>query len=188
MEVCNLKVSDYEKAETSNIDYKVSLEVNKPKSWLKSVSAFANTKGGIILFGVDDKTHELKGLNDIQKASEKITEIINSKILPLPRYEINTFIEENELNFDCWKANVEKIKYTKTKDKIKKMVNKYSNLIENDNKHKKIYEKLFFANLFLSYAENKKGEIALEILLDEELMSNIVIPSYIEEGIKWLVK
>ena len=56
MEVCNLKVSDYEKAETSNIDYKVSLEVNKPKSWLKSVSAFANTKGGIILFGVDDKT------------------------------------------------------------------------------------------------------------------------------------
>ena len=97
MEVCNLKVSDYEKAETSNIDYKVSLEVNKPKSWLKSVSAFANTKGGIILFGVDDKTHELKGLNDIQEASEKITEIINSKILPLPRYEINTFIEEKAI-------------------------------------------------------------------------------------------
>ena len=96
MEVYSLKVSDYEKAETSNIDYKVSLEVNKPKSWLKSVSAFANTKGGIILFGVDDKTHELKGLNDIQEASEKITEIINSKILPLPRYEINTFIEEKK--------------------------------------------------------------------------------------------
>lgn len=92
-----MKVSDYEKAETSNIDYKVSLEVNKPKSWLKSVSAFANTKGGIILFGVDDKTHELKGLNDIQEASEKITEIINSKILPLPRYEINTFIEEKKI-------------------------------------------------------------------------------------------
>ena len=68
------------------------------------------------------------------------------------------------------------------------MINKYSNLIENDDGHKKIYEKLFFANLFLSYAENKKGEIALEILLDEELMNNIVIPSYIKEGIKWLVK
>ena len=92
MEVYNLKVSDYEKAETSNIDYKVSLEINKPKSWLKSVSAFANTKGGIILFGVDDTTHELKGLNNIKEVSEKITEIINSKILPLPRYEINTFV------------------------------------------------------------------------------------------------
>lgn len=87
---------NYKKAETSNIDYKVSLEINKPKSWLKSVSAFANTKGGIILFGVDDTTHELKGLNNIQEVSEKITEIINSKILPLPRYEINTFVEDEK--------------------------------------------------------------------------------------------
>lgn len=118
---------------------------------------------------------------DNKENAIKLLKIVSSKSL-------NTFIEENELDFNCWKANVEKIKYTKTKDKIKKLVNKYSNLIENDNEHKKIYEKLFFANLFLSYAENKKGEIALEILLDEELMSNIVIPSYIEEGIKWLVK
>lgn len=118
---------------------------------------------------------------DNKENAIKLLKIVSSKSL-------NTFIEENELDFECWKANVEKIKYTKTKDKIKKLVNKYSNLIENDNEHKKIYEKLFFSNLFLSYAENKKGEIALEILLDEELMSNIVIPSYIEEGIKWLVK
>ncbi len=118
---------------------------------------------------------------DNKENAIKLLKIVSSKSL-------NTFIEENELDFDCWKANVEKIKYTKTKDKIKKLVNKYSSLIENDNEHKKIYEKLFFANLFLGYAENKKGEIALEILLDEELMSNIVIPSYIEEGIKWLVK
>lgn len=118
---------------------------------------------------------------DNKENAIKLLKIVSSKSL-------NTFIEENELDFNCWKANVEKIKYTKTKGKIKKLINKYSNLIENDNEHKKIYEKLFFANLFLSYAENKKGEIALEILLDEELMSNIVIPSYIEEGIKWLVK
>lgn len=124
----------------------------------------------LFLANIDNKENAIKLLN-----------IVSSKSL-------NTFVEENELDFDSWKANVEKIKYTKTKDKIKKLVNKYNNLIENDNEHKKIYEKLFFANLFLSYAENKKGEIALEILLDEELMSNIVIPSYIEEGIKWLVK
>ena len=118
---------------------------------------------------------------DKKENAIKLLKIVSSKSL-------NTFIEENELDFDCWKDNVAKIKYTKTRDKIKNLVNKYSNFIENDNGHKKIYEKLFFANLFLSYAENKKGEIALEILLDEELMNNIVIPSYIEEGIKWLVK
>lgn len=39
-----MSLSDYERAETSNIDYKVSLEEKKPKSWLKSVSAFAILK------------------------------------------------------------------------------------------------------------------------------------------------
>ena len=96
MEVYNLKIKDYEKAETSNIDYKVALEERKPKSWLKSVSAFANSKGGIILFGVDDSTHELEGLDNVQQVAEKITEIINARILPLPRYEINSFNENGK--------------------------------------------------------------------------------------------
>ena len=91
-----MKIKDYEKAETSNIDYKVALEERKPKSWLKSVSAFANSKGGIILFGVDDSTHELKGLDNIQQVAEKITENINARILPLPRYEINSFTENGK--------------------------------------------------------------------------------------------
>ncbi len=91
-----MKISNYEKAETSNIDYKEKLEERRPKSWLKSISAFANSKGGIILFGVEDNTHKLKGLSNISKISEKITELINTKITPLPRYEINTFIEENK--------------------------------------------------------------------------------------------
>ena len=91
-----MKVKDYEKAETSNIDYKVALEERKPKSWLKSVSAFANSKGGIILFGVDNSTHMLKGLDDVQQVAEKITEIINARILPLPRYEINSFTEDGK--------------------------------------------------------------------------------------------
>ena len=90
-----MKIKDYEKAETSNIDYKIALEEKKPKSWLKSVSAFANSKGGIILFGVDD-THKLKGLDDIQYVAEKITEFINARILPLPRYEINSFSEDGK--------------------------------------------------------------------------------------------
>lgn len=91
-----MKISDYEKAETSNIDFKEMLEEKKPKSWLKSVSAFANSKGGIILFGVEDKTHKLIGLNNINKIAEKITELINTKITPLPRYEINTFEDDNK--------------------------------------------------------------------------------------------
>lgn len=91
-----MKLEDYKKVETTNIDFKVDLEKEKPKSWLKSVSAFANTKGGIILFGVDDKTHEEKGIADVVKATEKISELINARIEPLPRYELNYFEEDGK--------------------------------------------------------------------------------------------
>lgn len=89
-----MKLKDYKKVETTNIDFKSEIEIKKPKSWLKSVSAFANTKGGIILFGVDDKTREEKGITNAINATEKITELINARIEPLPRYELNYF-EEN---------------------------------------------------------------------------------------------
>lgn len=35
-------------AEATECDFKVALEVKKPKSWLKSVSAFANGIGGTL--------------------------------------------------------------------------------------------------------------------------------------------
>lgn len=89
-----MKLKDYEKAETTNIDFKAELETQKPKSWLKSVSAFANTKGGIILFGIDDETHEHIGVKNLTRDTEKISELINARIEPLPRYEINCFVED----------------------------------------------------------------------------------------------
>ena len=41
-------------AECTAYDFKLMLEEKKPKSWLKSVSAFANTRGGSLFFGVDN--------------------------------------------------------------------------------------------------------------------------------------
>lgn len=101
---------------------------------------------------------------------------------------LNKFIENNELDFGKWRDNVEKIKNAKTRKIIKNMINKYDTLIKSDNENKEVYEKLFFSNLFLSYAENKKGEVALEILLNKDLIDTLTIPPYIKEGIEWLVK
>lgn len=39
-------------AEATECDFKVALEVKKPKIWLKSVSAFANGIGGTLFFGI----------------------------------------------------------------------------------------------------------------------------------------
>lgn len=40
--------------EATEYDKKEMLESKRPKSWLKSVSAFANGMGGKLLFGIDD--------------------------------------------------------------------------------------------------------------------------------------
>ena len=40
--------------ECTTYDFKMMLEENKPKSWLKSVSAFANGLGGSLFFGIDN--------------------------------------------------------------------------------------------------------------------------------------
>ena len=42
-------------AECSTYDFKEMLERKKVKSWLKSVSAFANTDGGSLFYGVNDE-------------------------------------------------------------------------------------------------------------------------------------
>ena len=42
-------------AECTAYDFKVMLEDKRPKSWLKSVSAFANGLGGSLFFGIDNE-------------------------------------------------------------------------------------------------------------------------------------
>ena len=49
--------------EATEYDKKVALEVKKPKSWCKSVSAFANGMGGRLIWGIADD-HSLVGLAD----------------------------------------------------------------------------------------------------------------------------
>lgn len=41
-------------SECTAYDFKLKLEEKRPKSWLKSVSAFANGSGGSLFFGIDD--------------------------------------------------------------------------------------------------------------------------------------
>lgn len=74
-------------SECTAYDFKVALEEKKPKSWLKSVSAFANGLGGSLFFGVDnDRT--IKGLNDMQSVCETISSKIRDYMDPLPEVEM----------------------------------------------------------------------------------------------------
>lgn len=69
--------------EATEYDKKEALEERRPKSWLKSVSAFANGNGGVLIFGVADDD-SLKGLDDVKAVSEKISEAVKSKMDPIP--------------------------------------------------------------------------------------------------------
>lgn len=69
--------------EATAYDKKQMLEVKRPKSWLKSVSAFANGEGGTLIFGISDDD-EIVGLADAEGDAEKISEDIKSKLDPVP--------------------------------------------------------------------------------------------------------
>ena len=84
-------------AECTAYDFKVMLEEKKPKSWLKSVSAFANGLGGSLFFGVDND-NVIKGLDDIQHICETISSKIRDYMDPLPEVEmIPQRINESEI-------------------------------------------------------------------------------------------
>jgi predicted HTH transcriptional regulator len=73
--------------ETNLNDKKEKLERNKVKSWLKSVSAFSNSSGGKILFGVTDD-NKIIGLDDFKGDSEFISETIKTRIDPIPEFDM----------------------------------------------------------------------------------------------------
>lgn len=83
-----MRFEDINNIEATYLDYRQRLETKKPISWLKSVVAFANTKGGHLIFGVTDKKHDFVGLDDPQGTSSKISEYISARIKPSPRYTI----------------------------------------------------------------------------------------------------
>lgn len=73
--------------ETTEYDKKEALEIKKPKSWCKSVSAFANGRGGSLIFGVSNDD-QVVGLADAVRDSEIISEQIKARLNPIPNFNL----------------------------------------------------------------------------------------------------
>ena len=82
--------------ETSEYDKKLKLEMKKPKSWCKSVSAFANTYGGSLIFGISND-NQIIGLENPDKDAEIISEMIKSRLDPIPEFKIRFQKEEDKV-------------------------------------------------------------------------------------------
>ena len=81
-------------AECTDYDFKDSLEEKKPKSWLKSVSAFANGIGGKIFFGINDNK-EIVGISNPKATIERITDLIDKFITPKVMFQIAPYVEND---------------------------------------------------------------------------------------------
>lgn len=75
-------------SECTTYDFKRDVEEKKVRSWLKSVSAFANTEGGTLYFGVDDDAN-IVGVDNPQHISEFISEKINAHLDPVPTFSLS---------------------------------------------------------------------------------------------------
>lgn len=89
-----MKITDL-LGEATEYDKKQAVEKKKIKSWLKSVSAFANTAGGMLIFGITDK-EEIVGLEDIKSDSEFISQKIKERISPFPEVIMKLHKTEDE--------------------------------------------------------------------------------------------
>ena len=68
--------------ETRTMEFKETIT----NTFLKTVSAFSNYDGGVILFGVDDEGNS-KGLSDVKQSCLDIENKINDSISPQPNYQ-----------------------------------------------------------------------------------------------------
>ncbi|MGI6321141.1 MAG: helix-turn-helix domain-containing protein [Bacteroidales bacterium] len=68
--------------ETSKVQFKREMDNNN--SIVAELIALSNSKGGIILFGIEDKTGAIKGLDyeQLQSYNNRIASIANDKIKP----------------------------------------------------------------------------------------------------------
>ena len=91
-------------SECTEYDFKLMLEERRPKSWLKSVSAFANGLGGSIFLGIDDDG-SVKGVADVQHVCEIISAKIRDYMDPLPEIEMIPHKNDEGLNVLQLKVN-----------------------------------------------------------------------------------
>ena len=88
-------------SETISIEVKTA-KAGKPEKYYDTISSFANTMGGIILFGIEEKKHknnttfEIVGVYDANDLQKNITNLCSTEFEPVIRPEINIVNIENK--------------------------------------------------------------------------------------------
>ena len=81
-------------SECTEYDFKQELERKKISHWLKSVSAYANSEGGALYYGVDNDGI-VTGLANPQSDSDFISQKINAHLDPVPDWTLTPGEDEH---------------------------------------------------------------------------------------------
>jgi predicted HTH transcriptional regulator len=83
--------------ESSKVQFKERMP--HPDSLAHEIIAFANSRGGIIIFGVNDKSGELNGLSfgELQQTNQQLVNIASQKVYP-PVYLVTETVAVNDNN------------------------------------------------------------------------------------------
>jgi predicted HTH transcriptional regulator len=75
-------------SESKRLEFKRDL--SSPDGVLRSVVAFANTAGGTVLIGIEDRTRQVRGIENVLDVEERLANLISDHIVPrlLPELEI----------------------------------------------------------------------------------------------------
>ena len=105
---------------------------------------------------------------------------------------VRNFFDKYGFDLAAWDAHIKELD-GRSRKPIKKLIDAYNLRADTSENQTFDYENLIFAEIFLHYAKDKKGDVALEILTDKTLFngdgsSKLAVPQYIKEGLAWLVK
>ncbi len=87
------------RGEGGGLEFKEQTPLDKDRDrMLKTVAAFANGDGGVILFGIEDGTGILKGLQvDPAKETDRLTNMIRTVLVPQPKFRISHAVLNGKL-------------------------------------------------------------------------------------------
>ncbi len=67
-------------------------DLSSPEGVLRSIVAFANTAGGTLLIGVEDKSRHVRGVKDPLATEERLANLVSDNIMPRLAPELDSFL------------------------------------------------------------------------------------------------
>lgn len=158
--------------EDSNIELKKAKN-QVPKSFWETYSAFANTDGGIVIFGVDEKSREVTGVSDAYKLRDDLFNNINN-----PNKVSNNIISNEDIKIIKLKNELEIIII-----EIPEAPYNLKPIYLNSNP-REAYERLGDGDRKLSSEKYKALVVGSKKETDNELLKNYSIDDLDEESLE----